>query len=127
MLSTKMLAAMNLPKIFALVVFAWLCAAFVPFHHGWADYDQNTVLDYTGTIQQVTYENPHALLRVSDKKKVWTVVLAPISRMQERGVSADMLKKGTSVRVVGYPHREIKDEMRAERIFIDGNKYEMRR
>jgi hypothetical protein len=118
---------MNLARNLAFVLLFLLSVAFIPFHHGWADYDQNTVLDFTGTIQQSTYENPHAIAKVSDKKKTWNVVLAPVSRLQERGVSADMLKKGTSVRVVGYPHREIKDEMRAERIFINGNKYELRR
>ena len=46
--------------------------------------------------------------------------------MEARGVSADMIKKGATVQVVGYPHKKIKDEMRAERIFIDGNKYELR-
>src|SRR5687768_4967573 len=85
-----------------------LCTAFLPFHHGWADYDQTKPLDYTGTLQQATYENPHAIAKVEHEKKVWTVVLAPVSRLQERGLTADMLKKGTSVRVVGYPHRELK-------------------
>lgn len=104
-----------------------LLAAFQPFHHGWADYDQEKVLDYTGTVQMATFENPHAIAKVKDKDKTWTVVLAPVSRLQERGVTAAMLKKGTSLRVVGYPHREIKDEMRAERIYINGSKYELRR
>jgi hypothetical protein len=118
---------MNLLRIVPLVLFAMLCAAFLPFHHGWADYDQDKKMDFTGTIKQATYENPHAIAKVTDKKKVWTVVLAPVSRLQERGVAADMLKEGTSVRVVGYPHREIKDEMRAERIIIKGTNYELRR
>ena len=119
---------MNLLRNLSFVMLFLLGTAFLPFHHGWANYDQDKALDYTGTIQQSTYENPHAIAKVTDnKKKVWTVVLAPVSRLQERGVAADMLKKGTSVRVVGYPHREIKDEMRAERIFINGNKYELRR
>ena len=95
-------------------------------HHGWANYDQKKVLDYTGTIEESTYENPHATIRARNKDKVWTVVLAPVSRMQTRGVKADMLKKGGSLRIVGYPHKEVKDEMRAERIFIDGQKYELR-
>jgi hypothetical protein len=118
---------MNLLRNLAFVLLFLFSAAFLPFHHGWADYDQDKVLDFTGIIQQSTYENPHAIAKVTDKKKTWTVVLAPVSRLQERGVSADMLKKGTSVRVVGYPHREIKDELRAERIFIAGKKFELRR
>ncbi|MEJ7740934.1 MAG: DUF6152 family protein [Chitinophagaceae bacterium] len=102
------------------------CIAFTPFHHGWADYDQTKVLDYTGTVQEFTFENPHALAKVKNKNKTWTVYLAPTSRMRDRGVPNDKLAKGSSVRVVGYPHKEVKDEMRAERIFIDKTKYELR-
>lgn len=114
-----------LKNIFSALIFL-SCIAFTPFHHGWANYDQKTVLDYTGAIQESVYENPHATIKVKDKKKVWTVILAPVSRMQTRGVTAEMVAKGRSVQVVGYPHKEIKDEMRAERIFVDGKKYELR-
>ena len=102
------------------------CVAFKPFHHGWANYDQTKTLDYEGTIQESIYENPHATIKVQQDKKTWLVVLAPVSRMEARGVSADMIKKGATVQVVGYPHKKIKDEMRAERIFINGSKYELR-
>ena len=118
---------MNKFKIAPFLLLFFLGSAFTFFHHGWANYDQTKPLDYTGTIQEATYENPHATAKINFKDKVWMVVLAPTSRMQERGVTAEMLKKGTSIRVVGYPHREIKDEMRAERIFIEGKKYELRR
>lgn len=118
---------MNLLKTVSFALLLFLGTAFAPLHHGWADYDQTKVLDYTGTIEEFKYENPHATARVKDKDKTWLVVLAPTSRMQERGISPDMLKKGGSVQVVGYPHKKIKDEMRAERIFIDGKKYELRR
>lgn len=111
----------------SLVVLVFLLAtSFTFFHHGWADYDQTKTLDYTGTIQEFTFENPHALARVQDKDKTWLVYLAPTSRMQSRGVPTAKLAKGQQVRVVGYPHKEVKDEMRAERIFISGEKYELR-
>jgi hypothetical protein len=58
--------------------------------------------------------------------KVWLVVLAPPSRMSNRGLSQEMLKVGTTATVVGYPHREKADEMRAERITIDGKTVELR-
>lgn len=102
------------------------CISFTIRHHGWANYDQQKVLDYTGTIQSSVYENPHASIQVTQDKKVWTVILAPVSRMEARGVTADMVKKGKSLRVVGYPHKTVKNEMRAERIFIEGTKYELR-
>ena len=114
-----------LKKVSFVLVFL-LCLAFKPFHHGWANYNQDKTLDYEGTIQQSVYENPHATAKVKYENKIWLVILAPVSRMEARGVSTDMLKEGTPIRVVGYPHKEIKDEMRAERIFINGNKYELR-
>lgn len=114
-----------LKNIFAVLLFMF-CVSFTPPHHGWANYDQNKTLDYTGTIQSSAYENPHSIIKVNQDKMIWTVVLAPVSRMSARGVTADMIKKGASLRVVGYPHKEIKNEMRAERIFINGTKYELR-
>ena len=118
---------MNTAKTSVLLLFFFMSAAFTFFHHGWADYDQEKRLDYTGIIQQVTYENPHATAKVNFKGKTWTVVMAPISRMQERGVTADMLQKGTTMRVIGFPHRQVKDEMRVETIFIKDKEYAMRR
>jgi hypothetical protein len=113
-------------KICLLIMFVSGTLSFKPIHHGWADYNQTDTLDYTGTIQEFTYENPHATARVKQEKKTWFVVLAPTSRMESRGVPVDKLKKGASIRVVGYPHKKIKTEMRAERIYVDGTKYELR-
>jgi hypothetical protein len=108
-------------------VLVFLCfVAFEPLHHGWSNYDQENTLDYTGTIQNAVYENPHATIKVKHDDKIWLVILAPVSRMQARGVTAEMIKKGTTIQVVGYPHKEIKDEMRAERVFIGGTKFELR-
>ena len=95
-------------------------------HHGWADYDQEKTLDYTGTIQELVYENPHATIKITENEKIWSVYLAPVSRMQARGVTEEMVKKGNSIRVVGYPHKKVKDEMRAERIYVGETKFELR-
>ena len=100
--------------------------AFSTYHHGWSNYDQEKVLDYTGTVEEFTFENPHATAKVTDKNKTWLVILAPTSRMETRGVPIDKIKKGSQLRVTGYPHKEIKNEMRAERIYVDGTKYELR-
>jgi hypothetical protein len=108
------------------IIMLLVITSFTLPHHGWADYDQEKTLDYTGTIQELVYENPHATIRITDAKKIWSVYLAPVSRMQARGVTEEMVKKGSTIRVVGYPHKKVKDEMRAERIFVDGNKYELR-
>ncbi|WP_432711588.1 DUF6152 family protein [Pedobacter sp.] len=109
-----------------LVMIMLMSISFIPFHHGWANYDQTKVLDFKAVVEESTFENPHALAKVPLQGKTWTVYLAPASRMTARGLSADMIKKGTALRIVAYPHKTVKTEMRAERIFVDGEKYELR-
>lgn len=113
-------------QLLVMVSMVLLVVAFRPFHHGWANYDQNKTLDYVGTVEEFTFENPHATAKVKDKKKTWLVILAPTSRMESRGVPSGKIVKGSKLRVVGYPHKKIKNEMRAERIYVDNVKYELR-
>jgi hypothetical protein len=46
--------------------------------------------------------------------------------MERRGLPANALKVGQTVRVVGYPHRSDTSEMRAERIIIGKQTIELR-
>jgi hypothetical protein len=106
-----------------------LSAAAVPAalaHHGWGSYDSNNVLTLNGTIRAATYENPHGTLQFDADGKTWLVILAPPSRMQNRGLEAAAMKPGTAATVVGYPSRNDPIEMRAERIMIDGKTTELR-
>ena len=123
---TKILCVMNVLKNILLLSILSIGVSFTLVHHGWANYDQEKVLDYTSEIQDPVYENPHSTMKIEYKEKEWMVILAPASRMQSRGISPEMLKEGIKVRVVGYPHKKIDGEMRAERIFIDDKKYELR-
>ena len=95
-------------------------------HHGWSGYDSSRVLNLTGVIQESGYEHPHAYMRIEAGDQRWLVVLAPPSRMERRGIPREMLAVGTTVTVVGYPHRSDDGEMRAERITIDGKTAELR-
>jgi len=95
-------------------------------HHGWSEYDADNVLELTGTIKHSNYEQPHGHISLQTKDKLWDVVLAPPSRMQNRGLAESMLKPGNQATVVGYPNRGKPDEMRAERITIDGKTVELR-
>ncbi|MGI8835719.1 MAG: DUF6152 family protein [Pyrinomonadaceae bacterium] len=113
----------------AVVLVTCVTTSSVFAHHGWSSYDASKTLNFTGVIRESNYSNPHGMIRLQvDGKngKVWLVVLAPTSRMSARGLSQAMLKVGTTVTVVGYPHRERADEMRAERITIDRKTVELR-
>ena len=95
-------------------------------HHGWGSYDAASPVTVAGPILTSKYENPHATLTVRGSDKVWTVTLAPTSRMTSRGALMQMVAVGKTISAYGYPSTVEKDEMRAERITVDGKTYEMR-
>jgi hypothetical protein len=113
---TRLAAALSMLAIPSLVV----------AHHGWNEYDANQTLMLTGQIGASGYEHPHGYVKLVTPGKTWTAVLAPPSRMDNRGLTKDMLKPGTTVTVVGYPNRNHADEMRAERITVGGKTVELR-
>jgi hypothetical protein len=97
-------------------------------HHGWSDYNEKMPLTVDGTITAFAYVNPHGTLKLKADKdgKVWDVVLAPVARMQTRGLTKAMLNVGTRATVLGYQHKTVATEMRAENITIDKKKVELR-
>jgi hypothetical protein len=101
-------------------------AATVLAHHGWGSYDASKPITVTGPIESSKYENPHATITVKTADKVWTVTLAPVSRMQSRGAPPELVAVGKTVVAYGYPSTVEKDEIRAERITVDGKTVEMR-
>ena len=95
-------------------------------HHGWGSYDAEKPFTVSGPIVTSKFENPHATLTVRGSDKTWTVTLAPTARMNSRGAAAKVVAVGNMVSAYGYPSTVQKDEMRAERITVDGKTYEMR-
>jgi hypothetical protein len=95
-------------------------------HHGWSEYDSSKALTLAGVIKESGYEHPHGHIRLETPGKTWFVVLAPPSRMERRGLPAASLKPGNTVSVSGYPHRSDAQELRAERITVNGKTIELR-
>ena len=115
----------------ALITMTGLLAAFLLpaaalAHHGWSEYDTSKALTLTGTNKDSGYEHPHGHISLEAPGKTWQVILAPPSRMENRGLSKAGLKLGNSVTVMGYPNRGKPDEMRAERITVEGKTIELR-
>ena len=107
-----------------LVVLAAPVAAWA--HHGWSEYDSSKTLNVTGKVVESGYEHPHGHVRLETPGKTWSVVLAPPSRMERRGLEKGALKPGASVTVEGYANRDKPEEMRAERIRVNGKTVELR-
>jgi hypothetical protein len=95
-------------------------------HHGWGSYDAEKPLTLEAMIEEVTLANPHGHLMLTSAGRHWEVTLAPLSRMQSRGATADIVAKGKTVKAYGYPRRDGTAEMRAEWIEIDGRRFELR-
>jgi hypothetical protein len=95
-------------------------------HHGWSEYDSSKLLKLSGKIVEAGYEHPHGYARMETPGKTWLCVLAPPSRMENRGLPKGMLKPGVSASVEGYPNRDKPEEMRAERITVGGKTIELR-
>jgi hypothetical protein len=95
-------------------------------HHGWGSYDTAKKFTIESAVEMVAWQNPHAHVMLKYENATWEVTLAPISRMERRGLSEAMLKTGTVIKVEGYPSTKREHDMRAERITVDGKVYEMR-
>ena len=102
-------------------------------HHGWADYDPNRPMNLVGTVREVRYANPHVTLQLRTPAagrtpaRDWRVVLAPVARMQRKGIPEGRLRPGMTVRVIGERHRRIAQEVKIEWIVIDGDTAQIRR
>lgn len=110
----------------ALLAFVLGVAPAAEAHHGWSRYDSTNLLTLTGTVQEVRIENPHGMLRLETPEKTWNIVLSPPSRMMRRGLPAEAITAGDEVSVEGYAHQSVEDELRAERITVDGQTVELR-
>ena len=95
-------------------------------HHGWGSYDANEVFTISAPIETVEWADPHADVTVKYQDATWQATLAPLYRMETRGIKKDMLKPGTPVVVEGYPSTRADHEMRAERITVGGKTVELR-
>ena len=115
-----------LKRIAAAAVLTSFAALPVGAHHGWSSYVADKPVTVNGEILSAKYENPHVTITVKGQNKVWTVTLAPTSRMISRGAARELVTAGKQISAYGYPSRVEKDEMRAERITIEGKTVEMR-
>jgi hypothetical protein len=94
--------------------------------HDWPAYDLTKQQNLTGVIKELRFRGKPPLLKLEVDKKLLDVILAPSARMEFRGLEENMLKPGTTVRVVAYPSRQIKDEVRAETITVGTRMTELR-
>jgi len=95
-------------------------------HHGWGSYDANNPMTLEGVIEGAVLQNPHGEMTIALEGERWLITLAPLSRMNARGATPDIVKDGEMVIAYGYPKRDGTKEIRAEWIEIGGQHFELR-
>lgn len=110
--------------LMAAAIFAMPVAAVA--HHGWTSYDETKVIKHRAALSAVRWGNPHGSAKVRYKGAIWHVVLAPVSRMEARGLTEQMIGPRNVVVIEGYPRRDGTREMRIERVTAGGKTVELR-
>jgi hypothetical protein len=112
-------------RLAALALLAALPASALA-HHGWSSFDTSKVLDHTGPIARSTYANPHGTLYMAKDGTEMTIELAPVSRMEARGLKADDVAPGKSIRVYAYQNSTDAKLYRAEWVEVAGKRIQLR-
>lgn len=94
-------------------------------HHGWSSYETE-LLTVEAPVKTSNWGNPHGSITLDRGGKTWTIVLAPVSRMEARGLTPADIKPGARVKVEAYAIKDGTPEMRAERITAGGKTVELR-
>lgn len=116
---------MRFPMLIAAVT---LAATALPAaaHHGWSSYDETKPVTLTVSFTELSWGNPHGSAKMRWKGKVWDVILAPVGRMEGRGLTRAETEPGKRVRLTGYVRRDGTAEMRVERVMIGKKTVELR-
>jgi hypothetical protein len=96
-------------------------------HHGWESYDASKQQKVTGTITELKWEQPHAILWINTKGVKQEVWLSPLQRMVDRGLVKDALSAGKTVTVEVQPHSKNANEWKALAITVDGKDFNLMR
>lgn len=106
-------------------VLAALAAAPAPAHHGW-EWAEAGNSELTGTVVAAKLGNPHGELTLDVSGASWVVEVGQPWRNERAGLKDEMLAKGVKLTVAGHRHADPKKRVfKAERITIDGKKYDL--
>lgn len=96
-------------------------------HHGWGGQDPNAQVSLTGKVSEpVDMSGPHATMKIEVDGKIWDITLAPPAGTARAGLTADTLKVGDEVTIVG--NRNLDDdklEVKTVRVTANGKNYDV--
>ena len=107
----------------AVAVFALPAAALA--HHGWG-WTENEESRLSGTIESISFGNPHMHLQVRASKGVWEVDLSPPIVAERSGFGPGAAKAGDTVVLTGHRSRDRSVlAFKGETITVGGKTYDV--
>jgi hypothetical protein len=111
-------------RIVACVVALGLPAA-AAAHHGWA-WTQDQESRLSGTIQSISFGNPHMHLQLRNDQGTWEVDLSPPIVAQGSGFGPGVAKAGDRVSITGHRARDANLlAFKGETITVNGKTYDV--
>lgn len=106
-----------------LLMGACLSAAFA--HHGWRWTDDGQ-FELTAKIEKAVLGNPHGVLTMDADGSKWLVEVGQPWRNEQAGLTDAMFAKGVTLIIVGKRSANKNEQlMKAERIIINGKKFDL--
>ena len=94
-------------------------------HHGWS-WAEDGNAELSGVIVAAKLGNPHGELTLDVSGANWIVEVGQPWRNERAGLKDEMLVKGVKLTVSGHRHIDPKKKVfKAERVFIDGKKFDL--
>ena len=94
-------------------------------HHGWA-WTQDEESRLSGTIQSITFANPHMHLQLRNEQGTWEVDLSPPVVAQGSGFGPGVAKAGDRVTITGHRARDASLlAFKGETITVNGRTYDV--
>lgn len=113
------------PRSVFLAAAALLLPAAAIAHHGWSwTVDEESRL--SGTIEEISFGNPHAHLMLRNEEGLWDVDLAPPSASARAGFVEGAASVGDEASVTGHRSRDPNElAFKAETITVNGKTYDV--
>jgi len=99
--------------------------AAISAHHGWS-WTQNEESQISGTIEEISFGNPHMNIKLRTDNGLWNVDLSPPIQARQSGFGPDAAKVGDRVVLTG--HRAADASVRgfkAETVTVNGKTYDV--
>ena len=94
-------------------------------HHGWA-WTQDQESRLSGTIQSISFGNPHMHLQLRNEQGTWEVDLSPPVVAQGSGFGPGVAKAGDRAIITGHRARDARVlAFKGETITVNGKTYDV--